>query len=30
MGEQEKAKDVLYRYLDAFPTLESYIKVAKF
>lgn len=30
MGEPQRAKDVLYRYLEAHPSLESYIKVAKF
>lgn len=30
MGEPERAKKVLYRYLETFPTLETYLKVAKF
>jgi hypothetical protein len=30
MGEPEKARDVLYKYLEANPTLVTYLKVAKF
>jgi crooked neck len=30
MGEPESAKKILYRYLESYPTLETYIKVAKF
>lgn len=30
MGQMENAKNVLYRYLEAFPQLETYLKVAKF
>jgi crooked neck len=30
MGEPQRAKEVLYRYLEAHPSLESYLKVAKF
>jgi len=30
MSEPENAKKVLYRYLDSFPVLSAYLKVAKF
>ena len=30
MGEPENAKTILYRYLQAFPRLDTYTKVAKF
>jgi crooked neck len=30
MGEPQRAKEVLYQYLEAHPVLESYLKVAKF
>jgi hypothetical protein len=30
MGQPQKAKDVLYKYLEANPVLPTYIKVAKF
>lgn len=30
MGEPENAKKILYRYLEAFPVLSAYLKVAKF
>lgn len=29
MGETEKAKAVMYKYLEAFPTVEAYVKVAR-
>lgn len=29
MGEPERAKKVLYKYLECFPTLGAYLKVAK-
>jgi crooked neck len=29
MGEPERAKKVLYKYLECFPTLLAYLKVAK-
>jgi TolA-binding protein len=30
MGQPQKARDVLYKYLEANPALETYLKVAKF
>lgn len=30
MGQPQKAKDVLYKYLEANPVLSTYLKVAKF
>ena len=30
MGQPQKAKDVLYKYLEANPVLTTYLKVAKF
>ncbi len=30
MKEPEKAKEVMYGYMRAFPKLESYLKVAKY
>ena len=30
MGEPQKARDVLYKYLEASPNLATYLKVAKF
>lgn len=29
MGEPERAKKILYKYLECFPTLDAYLKVAK-
>ena len=29
MGEPERAKKVLYKYLEAYPSLLTYLKVAK-
>lgn len=30
MGEAELAKKVLYRYLEAYPQLKTYLQVAKY
>jgi len=30
MGEKEKCREIMYRYLEAYPRLETYLKVAKF
>lgn len=29
MGQPERAKKVLYQYLEAYPSLPTYLKVAK-
>jgi crooked neck len=30
MGEQVKQREVLHRYMEAFPRLRTYLKVARF
>lgn len=30
MGEYEKQREIMYRYLENFPRIQTYLKVAKF